>query len=369
MLGYSLRTPRNSSSYLCSLLISVSIADSCFQRDSWRSVDHLIKDVAVIAAIAYFAFTIDSWIVWPLYWLAQGTMFWALFVVGHDAGHGSFSADKKLNDFIGRITHTAIFVPFHAWRISHRTHHANHGHIENDESWVPMAKEVYDDTGILTRVGRFSIISLLAYPVYLFKGSPGKEGSHFDPNNRRLFTEEEGKLISFDNKLLLGHLAIQAALAVTLGVGAAIKLYWAPWLVYICWLDFVTFMHHHGQADENDIIPWYRGEEWSYLRGGISTRDHDYGMFNSIHHDIGTHVVHHLFPSIPHYNLNEATKAIKPVLGDFYKEPEASPGAFPTHLIKPWLQSLKRDHYVHDTDEILLQQTDPKVYQPVKGGL
>lgn len=22
--------------------------------------------------------------VWPLYWLAQGTMFWALFVVGHD---------------------------------------------------------------------------------------------------------------------------------------------------------------------------------------------------------------------------------------------------------------------------------------------
>ena len=23
-------------------------------------------------------------LVWPLYWAAQGTMFWALFVVGHD---------------------------------------------------------------------------------------------------------------------------------------------------------------------------------------------------------------------------------------------------------------------------------------------
>lgn len=21
---------------------------------------------------------------WPMYWMAQGTMFWALFVVGHD---------------------------------------------------------------------------------------------------------------------------------------------------------------------------------------------------------------------------------------------------------------------------------------------
>ena len=32
------------------------------------------------------------------------------------------------------------------------------------------------------------------------------------------------------------------------------------------------------------------------MRGGLSTLDHDYGIFNKIHHDIGTHVVHHLFP-------------------------------------------------------------------------
>lgn len=34
------------------------------------------------------------------------------------------------------------------------------------------------------------------------------------------------------------------------------------------------------------------------MRGGLSTRDHDYGIFNNIHHDIGTHVVHHLFPQV-----------------------------------------------------------------------
>ena len=37
-----------------------------------------------------------------------------------------------------------------------------------------------------------------------------------------------------------------------------------------------------------------RGEQWSYLRGGLTTLDRDYGIFNKIHHDIGTHVVHHL---------------------------------------------------------------------------
>ena len=36
--------------------------------------------------------------------------------------------------------HAAILVPYHGWRISHRTHHAHHGHVENDESWTPVPK-------------------------------------------------------------------------------------------------------------------------------------------------------------------------------------------------------------------------------------
>ncbi|CAG9466555.1 unnamed protein product [Pedinophyceae sp. YPF-701] len=338
-----------------------AIPDHCFERDSWRSMDYLIKDVVVVAALAYFAATANSWLVWPLYWLAQGTMFWALFVVGHDCGHGSFSGNSALNQWIGRITHTSILVPYNGWRISHRTHHANHGHIENDESWVPMTKSIYDKLPWTTIIGRFTPINLFAFPIYLAQGAPGKEGSHYDPNNRRLFNAEEGKMVSFDNKLQLAFLGLQGVLAATLGIGTMFKLYWMPWLVYVAWLDFVTFMHHHGAADEEDVVPWYRGEEWSYLRGGLSTRDHDYGMFNSIHHDIGTHVAHHLFPTIPHYNLREATNAIKPVLGDYYKEPKKAPGPFPFHLIKEYFRSLKQDHYVVDDAEVLRQQTDPNI--------
>ncbi|KAI8014386.1 Acyl-lipid omega-3 desaturase (cytochrome b5), endoplasmic reticulum [Camellia lanceoleosa] len=71
----------------------------------------------------------------PFYWAAQGTMFWALFVLGHDCGHGSFSDNPLLNSVVGHLLHLSILVPYHG---CHRTHHQNHGHVENDESWVPI---------------------------------------------------------------------------------------------------------------------------------------------------------------------------------------------------------------------------------------
>ena len=107
-----------------------------------RSVSYLVRDVAIVAGLAYAAYTFGPTapLLWPLYWFAQGTMFWALFVVGHDCGHRSFSNNNTLNDLIGHLTHSSILVPYNPWRISHRTHHANHGHVENDESWTPITQ-------------------------------------------------------------------------------------------------------------------------------------------------------------------------------------------------------------------------------------
>jgi omega-3 fatty acid desaturase (delta-15 desaturase) len=60
------------------------------------------------------------------------------------SGHQSFSSNKALNDLVGNITHSSILVPYHGWRVSHREHHSNHGHVENDESWHPVRKSIYD---------------------------------------------------------------------------------------------------------------------------------------------------------------------------------------------------------------------------------
>lgn len=105
----------------------------------------------------------------------------------------------------------------------------------------------------------------------------------------------------------------------------------------------------------------YGTQEWSYLRGGLSTIDRDYGIFNWIHHDIGTHVVHHLFPQIPHYNLTEATEAAKPVFGDYYREPQKSKGPIPVHLFEPLKRSFSSDHYVSDTGDVVYYEQDKQI--------
>lgn len=55
--------------------------------------------------------------------------------------------------------------------------------------------------------------------------------------------------------------------------------------------------------------------------------------------------------------FNYQTKAAKPVLGKYYREPEKS-GPFPLHLFGVLARSLNVDHYVSDTGDVVYYQTD-----------
>lgn len=55
-------------------------------------------------------------------------------------------------------------------------------------------------------------------------------------------------------------LAILAACTYFLGPLAVLKLYVVPYWVNVVWLDVVTYLHHHGPQNEEDKVPWYRGE-------------------------------------------------------------------------------------------------------------
>ncbi|MBD2252822.1 DUF3474 domain-containing protein [Nostoc parmelioides] len=315
--------------------LKAAIPAECFQPNVGKSLFYFFRDVVIVSSLYAVAHYLDSWYFWPIFWLMQGTMFWALFVVGHDCGHQSFSKHKWLNDLVGHLTHTFILVPYHGWRISHRTHHKNTGNIDNDESWYPVTESQYKEMPLGQKIGRYYVF-LLAYPVYLFKRSPNKEGSHFLPSSSLFKPSEKWDVIT-STVLWTCMVASLGFLTYQWGWMWLLKYYAAPYIVFVIWLDLVTFLHH-TEAD----IPWYRGEDWTFLKGAISSIDRNYGLVNHIHHDIGTHVAHHIFLNIPHYNLLKATEAIKPVMGEYYRKSE-----------EPIWKSLWRSgvscHFVPDT--------------------
>ena len=314
--------------------VRAAIPDHCFQPNTARSLAYALWDIGIVTGLFFLAATIDRWWFYPIYWLAQGTMFWALFVIGHDCGHGSFSRYKGLNHLVGHITHTFILVPYHSWRISHRTHHSNTGNIETDESWYPIVESHYRQMGFLEKGVRY-YANLLAYPIYLFMRSPGRPGSHFNPSSP-LFKPSERQNVRTSVIWWVGMVALLLVATLTFGIAPVVKLYVVPYVIFVMWLDLVTFLHH-SEAD----IPWYRGNDWYFLKGALSTIDRDYGFINWIHHDIGTHVAHHIFSNMPHYYLQDATAAIKPLLGDYYRQSKVP-------IWRAFLKSYQDCHFIAD---------------------
>ncbi len=86
----------------------------------------------------------DSWRGW-CFGLVQGACIAMLFVVGHDACHGSFTAGRRLNAWIGRVAFLPSLTPFRTWELGHnQTHHVYTNLKPLDYVWVPFSKAEFD---------------------------------------------------------------------------------------------------------------------------------------------------------------------------------------------------------------------------------
>jgi len=250
-------------------------------------------------------------------WFAIGTMFWALFVVGHDCGHRSFSNSLFICDLFGHLSHAPILVPFHPWRLSHQKHHKNTGNVRTDETFVAVPERLYRKMYSIFKVVRYFTYPILGYTLYLIGGNrmPVRFYSHFFPKGEIYNTPEKQKQSALSVFLVFVMLYFLRNLYVAYGWNFVWTYYFAPYMVFVGWLAIVTHLHH-----THPDVPWYRGSDWTFDKGALSTVDRDYGIFEDIHHNIGTHIIHHVCSKIPHYHLIEATKKVIPVLGTNYKK-------------------------------------------------
>jgi omega-6 fatty acid desaturase (delta-12 desaturase) len=129
---------------------------------------------------------------------------------------------------------------------------------------------------------------------------------------------------------------------------AVLKIYIVPYLNVNLWLVLITKLHHTDKE-----LPHYRNDEWNWLRGQLSTKDRTYGyVIDTILHNItNTHVCHHLFPQLPHYNALEATEHLKKKLGKFYRED-------PRSLWEQIYATFDECQFVEEEDKIAMFKRD-----------
>ena len=314
--------------------IKNAIPAECFQPTVLKSMYYVAKDTLFIA-ILYMALMyleklnlnpLAYGFIYPLYWYFQGTMFTSYFVLGHDCGHGSFSRYPLLNDIMGNILHTSILAPYYPWyvkfkifismlyisfyfkrKITHRKHHNHTANIDKDEVFYPKRKSELKDCNVdahskIPVPPGFGLA--LGWLVYLFKGYCPRHVCHFNPFDKFFAGHFFETLISI--ALYFSWCGCLAYYASLYGIFALLNHHIIPVLVFGAYIVIITFLHHNEPE-----IGWYPTEEWNYVKGQLSTVDRHYGLVHGVIHNIGTHQIHHLFTSVPHYNLEKATEAFR----------------------------------------------------------
>lgn len=279
---------------------------------------------------------IAKWSLWTAYWWWQGVAWTGLWVLGHESGHGVLANQQWINNVVGFTLHTFLLVPYFAWRASHHLHHKATGSIERDENFVPATRtdlklpdakvvtkqhyaEMFEETPIFTlgRIFFMQAVGMQAYFAYNALGSPMYPAgtNHYSPYSPLFKQNERRQILISDFGLAAMGLIIASWIHQT-SLATVTKYYTIPYLLANHWIVMLTYLHH-----TDPTMPHFRKDAWTFLRGAITTIDRPLlgwvgrFFFHNVSHD---HVAHHLVSSIPHYNGERVTEAIKKVLKDDY---------------------------------------------------
>jgi omega-6 fatty acid desaturase (delta-12 desaturase) len=139
--------------------------------------------------------------------------------------------------------------------------------------------------------------------------------NHFDPRSP-LYEAKDGKLILLSDLGLLIVGTVLYTLGQKFGHFNMFVWYGIPYLWVNHWLVAITYLQHTDPS-----LPHYTGESWTYTRGAAATIDREFGFIGRqlLHGIIETHVLHHYVSTIPFYHADEASEAIKKVMGRHYR--------------------------------------------------
>lgn len=222
-----------------------------------------------------------------------------LFIMQHDAGHGSFFKSHKANDFIGFWIGILTLSPYQYWQKTHAIHHATSGNLD---------KRGFGDIDTLTvaeyrGLSRWEQFKYRAYrhPLTMFVVGPFFQFviKHRFPYNIPKSWKREWKSVHLTNLVLAGVLLLAWS---TIGLKNFL-LVQIPVTFLSCFLGAWLFYIQHQYADTY----WKRDTDWDYFQASV--KGSSYYVLPKILQwftgSIGLHHIHHYNSRIPNYELQK----------------------------------------------------------------
>ena len=298
--------------------VRAHLPEGCRTKSTVKGVILFLMSASAWAATFTGTLMLPGWALKTLAALANSVCVAALFVVGHDACHGSLTPRSWLNKLIGRLAFLPSLHPYSSWDHSHNgLHHSWTNLRGKDPGYAPFSKREFDSLPAFRRISERAYRTTLGlgliylvevwwkYEVFPNKSCRpvGKRKIMFQIDRAvvGLFLLAELFIVftSFRTVSLTRHAHLK-------GVGITLLL---PYLLWNWLMGFLTFLHH-----TNPKVPWYGNvKEWSYFAGQVRSVVH-IEFFRPVElllHNIMDHTAHHVDPRIPLYNLPASQRSLE----------------------------------------------------------
>lgn len=269
------------------------------------------RDAAVCWLAIVAAWALVAW--WPTWWTVLlaipviGNRFYALFVIGHDGLHRRLFATSRANDLFADLV---VFGPIGAiTRLNNKNHLRHHRFFASEKD---PDRHKYACIDKAEFVGLAEYLSGASSLLQSIRNAYLRREPLIEDVDRPAALGEE--LASRGDRYTLRDLAIIAGWQVALMGGLTATIGW--WAYPVLWmapLYLFTFVPDHFRSFAEHSRP--EADEVADDRRLITYVSHPLERCLIAPMNMNLHAAHHLWPSIPYYNLPEADGEIRRAAG------------------------------------------------------
>jgi fatty acid desaturase len=266
------------------------------RRSAWRATAAVVHDFAVIAAaIALGLYFWPNPVVLLLCILVIGTRQHALFVIAHDAAHYLLYERRWLNDAAGRFCATVQGLSMCTYRVIHRLHHNNlYGELDPDTAlhggyprgrWY-LVKKLLKDLSGSTAWKTYA---------YFLGGAPALNTATnvamrpLDDTSEKLRSEARADR----NTVIVVHVLLLGLFAWSGYLAQYLVLWILPLVTVVQAILRLRAIAEHGATTDFS----------SPLTAARTNTGPAWLEWLIFPHQVNYHIEHHLYASVPHYNL------------------------------------------------------------------